>query len=82
MAPEYIFMCKKCEHYLFISKFAEKKISNLPNTHCPNCGEEGHMNWVSMGEGDYADWEGEKIEQENTDGGSDGCCGKHQHSNG
>jgi hypothetical protein len=83
MAPEYIFGCKKCEHVLYINKFYEKTISNLPNTHCPNCGEEGYLNWIAMGEGDFADYEGEKIEfkQEDTHGGSVGCCGKHQHSN-
>jgi DNA-directed RNA polymerase subunit M/transcription elongation factor TFIIS len=63
MAPEYIFMCRKCEHLLYVKKFAEKTIVDLPNYHCPKCGEEGHLNWIAMGEGDFADFEGEKIDE-------------------
>ncbi len=80
MAPDYIFMCKKCEHQLYVNKFAERKLSTLPDFHCPECGEEGYLNWIMMGEGDFADFEGEKIEEEDTDSGSTGCCGKHEHS--
>jgi hypothetical protein len=70
MAPDYIFCCRKCEHQLYVNKFNEKKISNLPETHCPGCGEEGHMNWIAMGEGDYGLFEGEKIgEEEDSDSG-------------
>jgi DNA-directed RNA polymerase subunit RPC12/RpoP len=64
MAPDYIFSCRNCGHDLFINKFHEKEISGLPNTHCPSCGEEGHFNWIVMGEGDFADYEGEKIDFE------------------
>lgn len=89
MAPEYIFGCKKCEHQLYVNKFHEKTLSKLPDFNCPSCGEEGYLNWIAMGEGDFADFEGDKLsitgeiieEQEDTDGGSAGCCGKHEHSN-
>ena len=81
MAPDYIFTCRKCEHVLYVSKFAERKLSTLHDYHCPCCGEEGHMNWIVNGEGDYADFEGEKIgTDENPNGWSNGCCGKHEHS--
>lgn len=61
MAPDYIFMCKKCEHQVYVSKNDTNKISALPDTHCPCCGEEGHLNWIFMGEGDFEQFEGEKL---------------------
>lgn len=81
LAPDYIFQCKKCEHELYVGKFEERKISTLPDTNCPSCGEEGYLNWISMGEGDFADFKGERLdEQKDTDGGCTGCSGKHEHS--
>jgi hypothetical protein len=82
LAPEYIFSCKKCQHRIYVGKFKERKISQLPDYNCPNCGEEGYLNWISEGEGDFADFEGEKIDdKKDTDCGCTGCEGFDQYSN-
>jgi len=53
--PDIVFICRKCEHNLFISKEELKKIWDLPNTDCPFCGEEGERNWIIDREGNFID---------------------------
>lgn len=48
--PDYIFLCKKCGHNLYITK---DKIIKLLKTDCPECGEESYENWIFIGEGDF-----------------------------
>jgi len=42
------FKCKKCGHHVYTDEI--KKVRNLPNTECPECGEEGQENWIVMGD--------------------------------
>ena len=52
-----VFRCKKCGHLLFVSGTASekvKKISNLNEYECPNCGAEREENWSFVRTGDYA----------------------------
>jgi len=46
-----VFICRKCEHNLFIEKEKFIKKCDLPD--CPNCGEEGYKNWIFAREGNY-----------------------------
>jgi transcription elongation factor Elf1 len=48
---DFIFNCKKCGHRLFVTSV--KKVRNLNEFDCPNCGEEGEMNWIYEGMGNY-----------------------------
>ena len=43
-----IFICKKCEHNLYVSETSDfiDKIAMLTTYECPNCGEEGYENWI------------------------------------
>lgn len=38
-----VFICKKCEHILYIEN---KKLNKIVDYDCPNCGEEGYELWI------------------------------------
>ena len=42
------FKCYKCGHYVYTDKI--EKTLKLPDTDCPECGEEGFENWIVIGE--------------------------------
>lgn len=47
-----IIQCNKCTHLVYINK--KKFINNIgkiPSWNCPECGEEGYLNWIIYGEG-------------------------------
>jgi transcription elongation factor Elf1 len=48
-----VFQCRKCDHLLFVEKISNKKLKEIMNTDCPNCGEEGYGNWVLLRMGNY-----------------------------
>lgn len=48
--PDWVFVCRKCGHNLYVGKERLKKIFK---TDCPSCGEEPEGNWIIVGEGDY-----------------------------
>lgn len=48
--PDYVFKCHKCGHMLFIGK---KRILEIPELDCPECGEEPVENWFFLGEGNF-----------------------------
>ena len=46
------FICRKCEHTVFVpytendsAIILGNRLKNLLNTPCPTCGEEPYMNW-------------------------------------
>ena len=52
--PDIVFKCYKCYHHLYISKKdLLGKVIKLPETECPNCGEEGYENWIVLQEGNF-----------------------------
>jgi len=48
--PEFIFKCRKCNHYIYVDK---PKVAKLLKKDCPNCGEERYGLWILIGEGNY-----------------------------
>lgn len=46
-------MCRKCEHSLYITKEPQINYNSITEIDCPKCGEEGYMNWILLGDGDY-----------------------------
>ena len=48
-----VFECKKCSHLLYVSKDKMDKIESLPEYDCPECGEEGYLNWILSHSGNY-----------------------------
>lgn len=46
MNKEPVFMCRKCEHHLFIQTDILGVLEKLSKYDCPNCGEEGYHNWI------------------------------------
>jgi len=56
--PDIVFKCRKCEHYLFVDKKKPKRIYSVNKVSCPNCGEEGDLNWIYVGEGNFEKLEG------------------------
>jgi len=51
-----VVFCFKCEHRLYLTgnnKRLVELIRELPETDCPNCGEEGYRNWMVAGSGNY-----------------------------
>jgi predicted SprT family Zn-dependent metalloprotease len=56
-----VFQCRKCEHLLYVSKEKMDKIESLPEYDCPECGEEGYLNWILSHSGNYEkDYGGKK----------------------
>jgi len=55
-----VFICRKCEHNLFMNQ-KEGWLKKLLKLDCPNCGEESYELWILQGFGDFEKWEGEKI---------------------
>lgn len=49
--PDLVFICRKCEHNLFVDK--QKFIKDCDLSDCPNCGEEGCENWIFSREGNF-----------------------------
>lgn len=41
-----VFICRKCEHNLYLAKRDIKKLLKLD---CPNCGEEPYELWIFSG---------------------------------
>ena len=67
MTKDLVFECKKCEHLLFITGTASekvKKISNLNEYECPNCGTKREENWIYVRVGDYQKEYGKKVEED------------------
>lgn len=62
MNKEVIFICRKCNHHLFLSDPNLESLDKIANLDCPSCGEEGYENWVlshignSEKEKDNYDW--------------------------
>lgn len=53
--PDIVFECRKCGHLFFTDKNELKeKLVTLMEKNCPNCGEEGHRNWILLGQGNYS----------------------------
>lgn len=48
-----VFQCKKCDQLLFIKKLNKKKLKEIMELECPNCGEEGYSNWILLKMGNY-----------------------------
>ncbi len=49
-----IFVCRKCDHHLFVSAKSIEGLSKLlDKTDCPACGEESHMNWIYLRLGEF-----------------------------
>ena len=48
---DFVFLCRKCGHELYIEK--EKLLIESDLCDCPECGEEGYGNWIFDGEGSY-----------------------------
>lgn len=47
MNNEVVFVCKKCNHHLFINGERIMTILEKLNKYdCPSCGEESYMNWI------------------------------------
>lgn len=46
-----VLKCRKCGHELYIDAnyFQIKKFAKIPETDCPECGEEGYENWLMCG---------------------------------
>lgn len=54
MDNDVVFVCRKCEHHLFINGNRIMHIlKKLNKYHCPNCGEEGEMNWIFSHVGNF-----------------------------
>ncbi len=49
--PDFIFICRKCEHNLYVDK--KKFLKNCKLPECPVCGEEGFENWIFSNDGNY-----------------------------
>ncbi|MCA1021569.1 hypothetical protein [Halobacillus litoralis] len=47
-----VFVCKKCEHHLFIESEIMGVLDRLNQYDCPNCGEDGELNWIFSHVGD------------------------------
>jgi len=56
---ELYFICRKCEHHLFVNekKGWVKKILR----ECPGCGEEPEGNWILGGYGKFDNFKGVKL---------------------
>ena len=50
--PDIVFVCRKCNHELFIDKQQLRKIVSLIKIACPNCGEEDEI-WILSREGNF-----------------------------
>jgi len=48
--PDWLFVCQKCNHVIYIKK---DRIKELLKLECPECGEEARLLWIISGEGDY-----------------------------
>lgn len=58
-----VVQCRKCGHLLYNTGIDDhekliKKIKTIEKVECPNCGEEGYMNWLLRG---IDDWNKRKI---------------------
>lgn len=52
MSLDLIVKCRKCGHNVYVTPTFEK-ISSMVDYDCPECGEEGGLNWIIEGTGDF-----------------------------
>jgi predicted RNA-binding Zn-ribbon protein involved in translation (DUF1610 family) len=48
-----VFICRKCEHMLYVENISVEKLKQVSEYDCPNCGEEGFENWILSRLGNY-----------------------------
>lgn len=54
MNKELVFICHKCGHNLYVSRWnQEKQMKAIMEIDCPSCGEEAHENWILSHFGNY-----------------------------
>lgn len=57
---EVVFICRKCEHHLFVTQ-RDGWLKRILKLDCPGCGEESEELWILQGFGNFKDWQGPKI---------------------
>jgi hypothetical protein len=63
MKKDLVFVCRKCEHNLFLVdgvNLIGKEIARKLNHYCPSCGEEAGDLWIYSRQGNYDKEYGEK----------------------
>ena len=43
-----VFICRKCGHHLYVNEVDDfgKKLEEIADKDCPECGEEAYENWL------------------------------------
>ena len=54
MSKYVVFMCRKCSHRLFCDAdmSSEEMARTVAEKRCPDCGENGYLNWALQGVAD------------------------------
>lgn len=50
---EIVFKCKKCEHQLYVDCICADRLEQIARMECPQCGEDGHENWILSRKGNF-----------------------------